>query len=78
MRQTVKDLAIAAFCGVIFVGATGGAVAQQVEAEKAMDKEAHKAEMADKKAAKKADYEAKKMAHEAKKEAKTMEEKPNL
>lgn len=78
MRQTVKDMALAAFCGMIFVGATGGAVAQQVEAEKAMDKEAHKAEMAEKKAAKKTDHEAKKMAHEGKKEAMKMEEKPNL
>jgi len=78
VRQTVKDLALAAFCGMIFVGATGGAVAQQVEAEKVMDKEAHKAAMAEKKAAKKADHEAKKMAHEAEKEAKETEETPNL
>ena len=77
MRQTVKDMALAAVCGVVFVGATGGAVAQQeepVKTEKAVEKAAHKAEMSEKKA----DHAAKDMAYEAKEKEHKMEEKPNL
>lgn len=75
VQKSVKELALATLCGVFFIGATGGAVAQEVEAEKkaehSMEKAEHKKEMAEK-----AEHANKEMAHEAEKAEAKMEEEP--
>ncbi|MGD8326576.1 MAG: hypothetical protein PVF65_06645 [Sphingomonadales bacterium] len=75
MQKSVKELALATLCGVFFIGATGAAVAQDVEAEKkaeqTMEKAEHKAEMMEK-----AEHANKEMAQEAEKTEKKMEEEP--